>query len=218
MAQSGCQKDKLLNWFSAEVILQTLGVSAVFGVAVIIFFETATILGSFLPGDSLLFLLGLGLATYLQGVPLWLALFLIFVAAVAGSQVGFWLGRKIGPRLFKRKQTWFFNERVIDRTDKFFVHYGARAIILARFVPVLRALIPMFTGMSAFDSKRFLRYNLIGGFAWVVGVTVAGFELGQISWVRANVELVILSFVLLSSLPLPFELARGYFKRRGMRG
>jgi len=206
-----------LSWFSAEVILQALGVSAVFGVALIIFFETATILGSFLPGDSLLFLLGLALATYLNQLPLWLALLLLFVAAVSGSQVGFWLGRKLGPRLFKRKQTWFFNERVIERTDRFFVHYGARAIILARFVPVLRALIPMFTGMSAFDAKRFLRYNLIGGFAWVVGVTVAGYELGQIAWVRTNIELVILSFVILSSLPLPIEVARGYFKRRGQK-
>ena len=206
-----------MSWFSAEVILQALGVSAVFGVALIIFFETATILGSFLPGDSLLFLLGLALATYLNQLPLWLALLLLFVAAVSGSQVGFWLGRKLGPRLFKRKQTWFFNERVIERTDRFFVHYGARAIILARFVPVLRALIPMFSGMSAFDSKRFLRYNLIGGFAWVVGVTVAGYELGQIAWVRTNIELVILSFVILSSLPLPIEVARGYFKRRGQK-
>ena len=205
-----------MNWLNADSIIANLGNFAVWGVAVIIFFETATILGSFLPGDSLLFLLGLSLATIpnLENFPFWLALIIIFVAAVAGSEVGFWLGKRIGPHLFERRSTWFFNKKTVDRTQDFFERYGARAIILARFVPVLRALVPMFVGISHFEWKRFLRYNLIGGFAWVVGVMNMGYWLGQFTWVHQNVEVVVLGFVVISSLPFPIELLGNYLRRR----
>jgi len=179
-------------------------------------FETATILGSFLPGDSLLFLLGLGLATIpnLETFPFAIALAIVLTAAISGSEVGFWLGKKFGPLLFERRSTWFFNKKTVDRTAEFFERYGARAIILARFVPVLRALVPMFVGISHFEHKRFLRYNLIGGFGWVIGVMNLGYWLGQILWVHQNVEVVVLGFVVLSSLPFPIELLRDYLRRR----
>jgi membrane-associated protein len=205
-----------LNWLNADTIIANLGNFAVWGVAAIIFFETATIFGSFLPGDSLLFLLGLSLATVpnLEKFPFALALLIIFVAAVGGSEVGFWLGKRLGPHLFERRSTWFFNAKTVERTQDFFTRYGARAIILARFVPVLRALVPMFVGISHFEWRRFLRYNLIGGFGWVVGVMNLGYWLGQITWVHQNVEVVVLGFVVLSSLPFPIELLRNYLRRR----
>ena len=205
-----------MNWLNADTIIANLGNFAVWGVALIIFFETATIFGSFLPGDSLLFLLGLSLATVpnLEKFPFVLALLIIFVAAVCGSEVGFWLGKRIGPHLFERRSTWFFNAKTVERTQDFFTRYGARAIILARFVPVLRALVPMFVGISHFEWRRFLRYNLIGGFGWVVGVMNLGYWLGQITWVHQNVEVVVLGFVVLSSLPFPIELLRNYLRRR----
>lgn len=205
-----------MNWFNADAIIANLGNFAVWGVAIIIFFETATIFGSFLPGDSLLFLLGLSLATIpnLEKFPFWLALIIVFAAAVLGSEAGYWLGKRLGPHLFERRSTWFFNKKTVARTQEFFERYGARAIILARFVPVLRALVPMFVGISHFESKRFLRYNLIGGFGWVVGVMNLGFWLGQIVWVHQNVEVVVLGFVVLSSLPLPIELLANYVRRR----
>ena len=209
-----------MNWLNADTIIANLGNFAVWGVAIIIFFETATILGSFLPGDSLLFLLGLSLATVpnLENFPFVLALLIIFVAAVAGSEVGYWLGKRLGPHLFERRSTWFFNAKTVDRTQEFFNRYGARAIILARFVPVLRALIPMFVGISHFEWKRFLQYNLIGGFGWVIGVMNLGYWLGQITWVHQNVEVVVLGFVVLSSLPFPIELIRNYLRRRRASG
>jgi membrane-associated protein len=205
-----------LNWLNADAIIANLGNFAVWGVAIIIFLETATIFGSFLPGDSLLFLLGLSLATLpnLEKFPFALSLLIVFVAAVIGSEVGYWLGKRIGPHLFERRSTWFFNAKTVERTQDFFVRYGARAIILARFIPVLRALVPMFVGISHFEWKRFLRYNLIGGFGWVVGVMNLGYWLGQITWVHDNLEVVVLSFVVLSSLPLPVELLINYLKRR----
>lgn len=201
-----------MNWFDAQTIIDNLGSLSVFGVALIIFFETATILGSFLPGDSLLFILGLTLGTWLTAFPFPLAALVVTASAIAGSQVGYYVGLKTGPRLFRRKDGLIFNHKTLERTEAFFHRYGARAIVMARFVPVLRALIPMLVAMTAFESKRFLKLNIIGGIAWVVGVMTAGYLLGYIPFVKLHVEFFVLGFVVLSSLPLPFELLRERIK------
>lgn len=197
--------------------MANFGTFAVFGVALIIFVETATIFGSFLPGDSLLFILGLTLSTFLNDFPLVPALAIVLVAAIAGSQTGYWTGKIIGPRLFRRRSTWFFNSGTIDRTNIFFERYGARAIVLSRFVPILRALVPMFVAVSGFDSRRFLKLNVVGALAWVVGLMCAGYLLGSIEFVAKNIELSVLIFVIISSLPLPIELAKEAAKRRKRR-
>lgn len=207
-----------MNWFDPNSIVAALGAFAVVGVAAIIFFETATILGSFLPGDSLLFLLGLTLATSLSEFPLWIAIIVVLAAAFAGSEVGFLLGRRLGPHIFERRSTFFFNPRVLARGRTFFETYGARAIILARFVPVLRALVPMFAGMTGFPSRRYVMLNLLGAVAWVAGLMVAGFVLGQLTFVREHIELCIILFVIASSLPLPIELVRARLKRNSEIG
>lgn len=204
----------VLNWFDAHGIIETLGALAVLGVAALIFAETATILGSFLPGDSLLFLLGLTLSTVLTNIPLLAAIGLVFVAAVAGSEVGYWLGHKLGPKVFSRDDTWFFNKKVVEKTKEFYQRYGARAIVLARFIPVLRALVPLTVGMSDFGWRRYLIYNLLGGIAWVAGLMTAGYFLGTITWVQQNIELVVIGFVILSSLPFPIEVIRNRIKNR----
>jgi membrane-associated protein len=203
-----------VNPFDAQTIIDNLGNLAVFGAALIIFFETATILGSFLPGDSLLFILGLTLANYLSGFPFPLAVLILFVAAVAGSQVGFIIGKRTGRALFNRKEGFIFNRKTQERTEKFFIRYGARAIVLARFVPVLRALIPMLVAMTSFDPKRFFKLNLIGGAVWVGGVMTAGYLLGGIEFVKNHIESFILGFVILSSLPLPIEVLRERIKNK----
>jgi membrane-associated protein len=198
----------------AQTIVESLGPLAVIGVALIIFFETATILGSFLPGDSLLFILGLALGTWLVGYSLPIALLSVTVAAIAGSQVGYIIGKKTGPSLFRRKDGWIFNHKTLERTEQFFKRYGARAIILARFVPVLRALIPMMVAMTNFDGSRFFRLNIVGGIMWVNGIMIAGFLLGGIPIVKHNIELFVIGFVVVSSLPLPIELLREHLKRK----
>lgn len=203
-----------LNWFDAQGIIEALGALAVLGVAALIFAETATILGSFLPGDSLLFLLGLTLSTVLTTIPLIAAIGLIMIAAILGSEVGYWLGHKLGPRVFSREDTWFFNKKVVEKTKEFYHHYGARAIILARFIPVLRALVPLTVGMSDFGWRRYLVFNIAGAVAWVAGLMTAGYFLGTIPWVRHNIELVVISFVIISSLPLPIEIIRNRLKNR----
>ena len=203
-----------MNPFDAQTIIDNLGNLAVLGAALIIFFETATILGSFLPGDSLLFILGLSLASYLAAFPFPLAVLIIFIAAVAGSQVGFLIGKRTGRALFKRKDGLIFNQKTQERTEKFFIRYGARAVVLARFVPVLRALIPMLVAMTSFDPKRFFKLNLIGGAVWVGGVMTAGYLLGGIEFVKTHIESFILGFVILSSLPLPIEVLRERIKNK----
>ena len=203
-----------MNPFDAQTIIDNLGNLAVLGAALIIFFETATILGSFLPGDSLLFILGLSLASYLAAFPFPLAVPIVFTAAVAGSQVGFMVGKRTGRALFERKDGLIFNQKTQERTEKFFIRYGARAIVLARFVPVLRALIPMLVAMTSFDPKRFFKLNLIGGAVWVGGVMTAGYLLGGIEFVKTHIESFILGFVILSSLPLPIEVLRERIKNK----
>lgn len=206
-----------MNLLDSNAILYSFGSLAVFGAALIIYLETATIFGSFLPGDSLLFLLGLALATWLTEFPIWIAIPILFVAAVAGSQTGYWFGKKIGPKLFKQRETFFFNHKTVERTKVFFDKYGARSIVLSRFVPVLRALIPMFVAIGHFDPKRFWKLNLIGGAAWTVGLVGGGYLLGQIDYVAKHVEVFVIGFVILSSLPLPFELLREKLKSQKYR-
>lgn len=203
-----------MNPFDPAALLASWGTWAVLGATLIIFLETSTLVGSFLPGDSLLFSLGLLLATSMTTFPLWLAIAVVFVGAVVGAQVGYWVGRALGPRMFRSESARIFNPRTLDRGRRFFAEYGNRALILARFVPVIRALIPAFVGMSHYPRGRFLTLNVIGAALWVGGLMGMGFGLGHIPLLASNVELVIIAVVVLTSLPVPIELLRNYLKRR----
>lgn len=203
-----------LNWLDAQEIINAFGDWAALAVTLIIFLETAFILTSFLPGDSLLFLTGLTLATSDSWLPDWLGFVLIWIAAIAGTQIGYWVGRKVGPPLFSRNRNFILNERVLQRTHEFFERYGARAVILARFVPILRALIPMLAGISQMDAKRFLRLNIIGGTIWVLIFMIPGYWLGGIEWVKENLEITVIAIVIGTSLILPIELLRDRISKK----
>jgi membrane-associated protein len=197
-----------------QTIIESFGTLAVLGSALILFIETATILGSFLPGDSLIFILGIALSTTLD-FPIWLAVPIIIVSAISGSQVGYWTGRKLGPAILKkRKRNFLFNEENIAKSHAIIDKYGPRAIVLARFIPVLRALVPLFVGMMGMDSKKYFKYNVIGALLWGGGLLLLGWSLGNIPAVKEHVELWVIGFVVLSSLPLPFEIARDYLSRK----
>jgi membrane-associated protein len=197
-----------------QAIIESFGTLAVLGCALILFIETATIFGSFLPGDSLIFILGIALSTSLD-FPIWLAVPIIIASAIAGSQVGYWTGRKLGPAILKkRKRNFLFNEENIAKSHAIIDKYGPRAIVLARFIPVLRALVPLFVGMMGIESKKYFKYNVIGALLWGGGLLILGWGLGNIPVVKQHVELWIIGFVVLSSLPLPFEIARDYLNRK----
>jgi membrane-associated protein len=206
-----------LNWLDAQEIINAFGDWVAIAVAIIIFFETAFILTSFLPGDSLLFLTGLALATSDSWLPDWAGFILIWVAAVVGTQVGYWIGYKIGPPLFESNRNFILNERVLAKTHDFFEKYGARAVVLARFVPILRALIPMLAGISKMDHRRFTKLNLIGATVWTGLFLIAGYLLGNVPAVKENLEVTVIWIVVGTSLLLPLELLRDRLAKKSSK-
>lgn len=197
-----------MNWLDAQNIINAFGDYVALAVTLIIFLETAFIFTSFLPGDSLLFLTGLALATSTAWLPDWLGFILIWLAAFIGTQTGYWIGYKIGPPLFEQNRNFILNQKVLDRTHEFFEKYGTRAVVLARFVPILRALIPMLAGISEMDIKRFTKLNLLGATIWVGVFMLAGYWLGQIPYIKENLETTVILIIIFTSLLLPVELLR----------
>jgi membrane-associated protein len=162
----------------------------------------------------LIFILGISLSSTLN-FPIWLALPIIIASAIGGSQVGYWVGTKVGPALFKkRKRNFFFNEDTITRSHEIIERYGPRAIVLARFIPVLRALVPMLVGIMGMESKKYLKYNIFGAVLWGGCLLLLGWGLGNLQVVKDNLEKWVIGFVVLSSLPFPIEILRDYLKRK----
>ena len=188
-----------------------------FALLAIVFIETGLLIGFFLPGDSLLFTAGLLVAEGTFDIPLWLLLVTVPLAAIAGDQVGYQIGRTAGPRVFNRPDSRLFRRSYVDKAYAYFEKYGPRTIVLARFVPVLRTFAPVAAGVSAMNYRIFLTYNVIGGVLWGAGVSLLGFWLGQVAFVRANVEAIILAIVVLSVLPIVIELLRARRAHRAGR-
>lgn len=206
-----------MNWLDAQEIINAFGDWVAVAVAIIIFLETSFIPTSFLPGDSLLFLTGLAMANSDSWLPDWAGFILIWIAAFVGTQVGYWVGYKIGPPLFQQNKNFILNEKVLQKTHDFFEKYGTRAVVLARFVPILRALIPMLAGISKMDIKRFTRLNAIGATAWTGIFLLAGYVLGNVPAVKENLEITVIWIVVGTSLLLPLELLRDRIVRKVKR-
>ncbi len=187
----------------------TLAKAGLAVVLLIVFAESGLLIGFFLPGDSLLFTLGLLISRDEVSTPLWLACALVGVAAVAGDQVGFLFGRKVGPALFTRPDSRLFKQENVDKSHQFFEKYGPRSIVLARFVPIVRTFTPVIAGVGRMNYRLFVTYNVLGGMLWGSGVTVLGFYLGKIEFVRDNVEAMLILIVLLSVIPITIEMYRG---------
>ncbi|WP_327011824.1 VTT domain-containing protein [Dactylosporangium sp. NBC_01737] len=179
------------------------------GVLAVVFAESGLLIGCFLPGDSLLFTTGLLVADgrYLHQ-PLWLVCLLVSAAAVAGDQVGYLFGRRLGPALFRRPDARLFRREHLARAKEFFTRHGARSIVLARFVPVVRTFTPIVAGAAGMDYRTFVRYNVVGGVLWATGVTTLGHVLGQVPFVRSNIEFFLVGVVVLSLLPVAAGLLR----------
>ena len=203
------------EWLKPDTILEWLGPWALVGLAVIIFAECGLLLGFFLPGDSLLFTAGLFVADGAITAPLWAVCALLVGAAVLGNGCGYWIGRSAGPAVFDRPRSRLFKPQHVARTQEFFDRYGSRAIVLGRFVPIVRTFITVMAGVGRMEPRRYLTYSLIGGTAWAAGVTLLGFWLGQFAFVKNNIELILVLIVLVSVLPVVVELVRA--RRHGSR-
>src|SRR5690349_1934622 len=203
------------SWLDPEHLLRMLGPYVVVGLCLIIFAECGLLLGFFLPGDSLLFTAGLFVAQGAIGTPLWAVCLLLVGAAVLGNATGYWIGRAAGPAVFDRPRSRLFKPQHVAKTQEFFDRYGNRAIVLGRFVPIVRTFITVMAGVGRMEARRYLTYSLIGGVAWAAGVTLLGFWLGQFAFVKANIELMLVAIVLISLLPMIVELVRA--RRQGSR-
>lgn len=196
--------------------LETIGPLGLLVVCLIVFAETGLLVGFFLPGDSMLFLVGLNLATIWQEIPIWLACLLISLSGFAGDQTGYWIGRRVGPAVFNRPKSKFFNAKNVARAHKFFETYGSKAVILAHFVPIMRTFIPVAAGVGKLSWRKFTTYNVIGVLLWGTGVTLLGYFLGTVPFVNEHVELVTLSFIAISFIPIGLELLKALRnKKRG---
>ncbi len=206
-----------MDWLKPETLIASFGAFAMIGVCLIVFIETGLLVGFFLPGDSLLFVTGLMIAAgAIQfpigdtsfAVPIWLACAMISLSAWLGDQTGYWIGRKSGPAIFNKPESKLFSHDNVARTNSFFERYGARAIILAHFVPVMRTFVPVAAGIGEMPYRKFLRYNFIGVIGWGTGVTLMGFFLGKIPFVAEHVEYFTIGFVIISTIPIVIEVVR----------
>ena len=196
------------TWLQPDTILAWLGPWALVGLATIVFAECGLLIGFFLPGDSLLFTAGLFVADGAIDAPLWAVCGLLVAAAVLGNVCGYWIGRTAGPAVFDRPRSRLFKPQHVAKTREFFDRYGNRAIVLGRFVPIVRTFITVMAGVGRMDPRRYFTYSLIGGVAWAAGVTLLGYWLGQFAVVKANIELILITIVLISVLPVVVELLR----------
>jgi membrane-associated protein len=171
----------------------------------IIFAETGLIIAPFLPGDSLLFAIGAILAQPDCTLSLPFTLLLLIVAAILGDAVNYSVGAWTGPKVFQAEKSWLFNRDHLLKAQSFYERYGAKTIILARFVPIVRTFAPFVAGIARMNYPRFAFYNITGGIFWVVSCTVGGYLFGNIPWVKERFELVVVAIVLLSVLPMVFE-------------
>ena len=198
------------EWLSAE----RLAAAGIVVLMLVIFAETGLLVGFFLPGDSLLFTAGLLVAQDELDVPIWWLVLLLPLAAIAGDQTGYTIGRVSGPRIFNRPDSRIFQQEYVDKSYAFFERYGGRTIVLARFVPIVRTFAPVIAGVSKMSRRVFTTYNVVGAVLWAAGVPLLGYYLGKIQWVADNLEKVLLGVVFLSVLPIIVEVLRAHRTHR----
>ncbi|WP_072689788.1 VTT domain-containing protein [Rhodococcus marinonascens] len=198
-------------------LLNSFGTWVLVGLLAVVFIESG-LLFPLLPGDSLLFTAGLIAASKSTEIEpfahIGVLLVLIPIAAILGDQVGFFIGSRGGTALFKSNDARFFKKKYIDESHTFFEKYGPITIILARFVPIVRTFAPVVAGASRMKYSLFLTYNIVGGILWGAGVTLLGYLLGQIEFIRANVEVIFLLIVFVSVVPIIVEVAKRFLKSR----
>ena len=186
------------DWLDAGTLInkfvEWLGPWAIIGVMLVIFAETGLLVGFFLPGDSLLFTLGMFVGTGAVPVPIWVAAPAVFLAAIAGNGSGYLIGSKVGPKIFER--------------------HGGKAVTLAQFVPIIRTFTPVMAGVGKMHYRHFAIFNLIGAFFWAFCITLLGFWLGNFTWVRENIEHMILVIVFISLLPMIIKGLQSYLASR----
>ncbi len=197
-----------IDWLDPEYLLNQFGDYALWGAAFVVFAECGLLIGFFLPGDSLLFTVGLLAAQGKISYPVWVCCLVLTLAALIGNACGYAIGDRAGPKVFHREDSRLFKKEYVEKTHVFFEKYGNRAIVLARFVPIVRTFITVMAGVGTMGFRRFMVYSTIGAVLWASGVTLLGVWLGKIDWVRNNIEVMLLAIVLISVVPILVEYLR----------
>ena len=191
-----------------QSLIDRFGAYALWGTLAVIFIESW--LFPFLPGDSLLFTVGLLIARNERlTTPIWAACIALSIAAVLSNVVGYIVGARAGPALFDRPDSRFFKQDYVVTTQAFFDKHGNRAVVLARFVPIVRTFITLAAGVAHMPMRRFVTYSAIGGVIWATGVTLLGYFLGHVTFVHEHIELMLVAIVAVSLLPIGIEGLRG---------
>jgi membrane-associated protein len=220
-------KDYLNPKIMIDWMLLKLGVWVYLGLFLIVFAETGLAIGFFLPGDSLLVVCGLFAAA--GKLNLWLMMVLLTVAAIVGDAVGYYSGRKVGPAIFSRPKSRFFNPAHLKRAHEFYEKHGGKTIIIARFVPIVRTFAPIVAGAAEMSYRQFAFFNIVGGVGWVTSMLFAGYFLGglveqlvrQVFGIEGflledHIDKVVIVVVLLSILPIIFEYVKARRERKSM--
>ncbi len=177
----------------------------------VVFAETGLLIGFFLPGDSLIFISGLICRTKpdLLTPNIFLLLLLLATAAVLGNMFGYWFGWKVGPPLFKRKDSFIFKKRYLETTKAFYEKNGGKTLILGRFLPIIRTFAPILAGIIKIPFSRFMLYNVIGAIAWIGSLGLAGYYLGAFFWVRENIGWIVIFLIIITLIPVATAWIRG---------
>ena len=206
------------KWLDAANLITTIvewfGPWAILGVMLVIFAETGLLIGFFLPGDSLLFTLGMFVGTGAIGVHIWVAAPLVWLAAVAGNQTGYLIGRKAGPAIFNKPDSRLFKQEYVERTSDFFERHGGKAVTLAQFVPIVRTFTPVIAGVGKMRYRHFVTFNILGATLWAFGITWLGYFLGTIKWIQDNIDAMILGIVFVSVAPMLISGISQFIKSR----
>ncbi len=205
-----------------EAIISQYGALTYAILFMIIFMETGLVVTPFLPGDSLLFAAGT-FASPALGAPLniWLLWGLLFIAAILGDSVNYYIGQRYGLRLFKTNNRFLnkvLKQSYLERTEAFYAKHGGKTIVLARFVPIVRTFAPFVAGVGSMTYPHFLTYNVLGGFLWVTIFVFAGYFFGNVPFVQEHFELVIVGIIAISVIPMLYEFLRGKLEKRQQTG
>lgn len=196
--------DFILNFDEhLKVIINALGPLTYVILFIIVFAETGLVITPFLPGDSLLF--AVGAVSKTTTLNFYFAYITLLIAAILGDSVNYWIGNKIGPRVFAKENSRVFKKEYLEKTEAFYEKHGGKTIILARFVPIVRTFAPFVAGVGSMKYSTFILYNLIGGFVWVSSLMALGYVFGSIPFVEKNFEYVVIGIVLFSLLPMFVE-------------
>lgn len=194
------------------ILIQMFGIWTYVILFLVIFAETGLVVAPFLPGDSLLFIVGAFAA--LGHFNIVVIYVILLIAAILGDTVNYWLGSKLGARVFKSENSKIFNKKYLKKTEEFYEKYGGKTIILARFVPIVRTFAPFVAGIGKMKYSTFISYNIIGGFVWVTSLVFAGYFFGNLPFVKENFETAIYAIILVSLLPVFIEVIKHKLEKR----